>query len=245
MDNRIKLFIAEDEALIADEIRRALEGLGYAVTGICYDYATASAAIPASDADLFMLDINLGGPQGRDGLALAELLKATNPKPFIFLTAYSDKDIIARATALQPANYLIKPVNPAALFAAIQLAITRAQEPQDAPDSLPGGNPEFFYIKLGTRKEKLYWRDVYGMEAGKNYVRLFINSQPADYPMRGTIAFVLEQLIPEAMRTQFFRLGRSVCLNKMFVTLVNNEFIICGGKQFENTGHISSMQLGL
>lgn len=234
---RIRLAIVEDEALIADGIRRAVEGLGYEVVGISYDFENAVATIPGTDADLFLLDINLGSErEDQNGIALAGLIKASNPKPFIFLTAYSDKDTIAKATALHPANYLIKPVAPAALFAAIQLAIARTEGAAsvDADDA----QPDFFYVKLGSRKVKLYWKDVYCMEAGKNYVRLFSVAQTGEYPIRGSIAFVLEQLVPKAIRERFFRLGRSYCLNKAHVSSFGDDTIVCGGRSFENEGRI-------
>ena len=242
MDNRIKIHIVEDEALIAEEIRRTLNGLGYEVCGLNYDFDSAAAAIPASDADLFILDINLSGGSEKTGIELAGLLKSNNPKPFIFLSAYSDRDTISKATALHPANYLVKPVNPAALFAAIQLAIAKVQDPQYIQNNVDKVNPAFFYIKIGNRKEKLFWQDVYAMEASKNYVRIFINGQAVEYPLRGTISFVLDQLVPEQLREKFFRLGRSTCLNRNYITWVSEEYIICGDRKFQNDGRVSAAQ---
>ncbi|RYD53212.1 MAG: response regulator [Sphingobacteriales bacterium] len=244
MDNRIKICIVEDEALIADEIRRTLEGLGYEVSGIYYDFETAAAAIPNSDADLFMLDINLGGRPEENGIQLAGLLKSGTPKPFIFLTAYSDPETVTRATALHPANYLIKPINPAALFAALQLAIAQSQEPDaDMAQPISAYNrPNFFFVKIGPRKAKLYWRDAYCMESSKNYVRVYMKGHTSNYPVRGTLSFVLDQLVPKAIRDQFFRLGRSICLNRTHVTDFNEERIVCGDRVFENAGRIEPGQ---
>lgn len=238
MTDQIKVFIVEDEALIADEIRRELEGLGYEVCGVCYDFAAAQKAIPASDADLFILDINLNGQPGQDGLVLANIIKSSNNKPYIFLTAYNDKDTISKAAVLQPSNYLIKPVHTAALFAAIQLAIAQVQEHTHEVTITKNDTPDFFYVKIGLRKEKLYWCDVYCIEAAKNYARLFVGKHTVPYPIRGTVTFVLEQLVPASLRHHFFRLGRSVCLNRTYVTSVTHDFVVCGGRQFENAGRI-------
>jgi DNA-binding LytR/AlgR family response regulator len=246
MENRIKIFIVEDEALIADEIRRTLEGLGYEICGISYEYASAAAAIPGSDADLFILDINLGGNGQQNGIALAGLIKSSNPKPFIFLTAYSDKDTIERATALHPANYLIKPVNPASLFAAIQLSLARNEKP--APPLLPGPDhepPPYFYAKVGGRTTQLYWRDVFAMEASKNYVLVNSIAHDQTYPIRGSINFVLDKLVPESLQHQFFRLGRNLCLSRTHITSVDENQIICGGRSFENGGRLTKNQLAL
>ncbi len=240
MEAKIRILIIEDEALIADEIRRTLEGLGYELAGIYYDYDSAAAALPHTDADLIMLDINLGEGVAKDGIALAGILKKTNPKPFLFLTAYSDADTVAKATALHPANYLIKPVSPPALFAAIQLAIARVRELQPPP---AGEDLHFFYVKVGTRTQKIFWRDVYCIEASKNYARLLVKGLSGSYPVRGSITFVWERLIPESLRSQFFKLGRGYALNRHHVTAGNEEFVTCGGLRFENNGRLTQEEL--
>ena len=247
MENKIKVLIVEDEVLIADEIGRTLEGLGYEVAGLCYDYPTAEAEIGTTDADLILLDINLGSGEAENGIALAKGIRAgAAPKPFIFLTAYSDTDTIAKATALQPANYLIKPINPAALFAAIQLAINRAQTEagttvEQEAATTEAGVSHFFYVKTGKRTQKLYWEEVYCLEARKNYVLLFAKGLLGSYPVRGSILFVLEQLVPESLRAQFVRLGRNRLLNKSHITRLTDATIDCGGETFENAGRISEV----
>jgi DNA-binding response OmpR family regulator len=239
MDTKIRILIVEDEALIADEIRRTLEGLGYEVAGRYYDYDTAAAALIQTDADLVMLDINLGEGTDKGGIALAGILKAQNPKPFLFLTAYSDADTVAKAAALHPSNYLVKPLSPQALFVAIQLALAHTQE----GPRLPAADLDFFYVKVGTRKQKIFWREVYCMEASKNYVLLFVNGLVGNYPVRGSIAFVWERLMPESLRKNFFKLGRSLALNSQHVTASNESTIVCGGRTFDNGGRLSEAQL--
>jgi DNA-binding LytR/AlgR family response regulator len=183
-----------------------------------------------------MLDINLGsGEPGEDGFALAALLNAHNPKPFIFLTAYNDAETIRRAAALLPCNYLIKPVNPAALFAAIQVTLARTIEPRMQEQTEPGDRPDYFYIKVGSKTHRLSWDDIYCIESGKNYVKLFARDNAAEYPVRGTITFVLDRLVPPRLQQQFFRISRSICLNKAHVTTFSDNFIFCGGRSFPNT----------
>ena len=244
-ERRIQVAIIEDEALIADEIRRTLIGLGYEVSAIYYDYDSAAAAIPQLQTDLFMLDINLGGSVEQGGLALAGIIKATNGKPFIFLTAYSDKDTIAKATALHPANYLIKPVNGPALFAAIQLSLAGMDNKPSAGSAVEDGGmlPAYFYVKLGDRITRLQWQDVYAMKASKNYVLLYATGLPGDYPIRGSINYLLENLVPQPLRPQFFRLGRSLCLNRTHITDATEEYLVCGGATFENAGRLTEVQL--
>ena len=57
-----------------------------------------------------------------DGLQAAKTLGRTQPMPILLLTAYSEQDLIEKATDLPIHGYLIKPIAPAALSAAIVLA---------------------------------------------------------------------------------------------------------------------------
>lgn len=237
MEPKIKILIVEDEALIAENLKLTLEDLGYEVVDCCYNYAEAETAIRRNEADLVMLDINLGSrDESQNGLSLAAVLHNELKTPFIFLTAYSDTDIIRRATKLRPSGYLIKPVNAATVFAAIQTAIEHEGKADEPPpsDSLDA-RPDFFFVKVGAKNHKLMWEDVYCIEAGKNYVKLRLAANATEYPIRGTLTFVLEQLLPKRLEAQFLRINRSTSLNRRYITAFSGETIYCGAEGFENT----------
>ena len=230
MPDKISLLVVEDEALIAENLRLALEDLGYDVAATCYSYVEARRAFDAHPTDLVLLDLNLSSPDpADDGLALAAELRILR-RPFIFLTAYNDLDTIRRATRLQPAGYLIKPVNNATLFAAIQAAIERHAAHETAP--LPTDHapelPAFFFVKVGTRNHKLFWDDVLCLEAGKNYVTVRTAEPPLAYPIRGSLASVLDTLVPAAIRPRFVRVNRRERVNRRFVTSYDDAWVYCG-----------------
>lgn len=244
MDAKISLLIVEDEALIAENLRLTLEDLGYAVLATCYTYAEATAAFVTYQPDLVLLDINLGHAlPGRDGLALAQILSTLpEPPPFVFLTAYNDLDTIRRATRLAPSGYLIKPVNPAALFAAIQTAIEAAitRRPALLPttptdSTAPVAQPPYFFVKLGDNTQKLLWAEIASIEAGKNYVTLRDSGSGRSYPIRGSLSYVLDHLLPAAVRGQFVRVNRRTSLNAAYITAYDEDFVYCGPERHENT----------
>ncbi|MBT9394866.1 response regulator [Hymenobacter sp. NST-14] len=248
MEPKINLLVVEDEALIAENLRLSLEDLGYHVPTICYSFVEAERALtaPTLAADLVLLDINLGSADpARSGLALGQLLQERQGPPFVFLTAYSDLDTIRQATRLRPSGYLIKPVNNATLFAAIQTALENHQRHRPAQPPGPAaevtdevvadGPPDFFFVKLGDRTHRLLWADVSALEAGKNYVTLRTAAYKAGYPIRGSLTYVLEQLVPAALRPQFLRVGRGLCLNVRFLTGFDQEYLYCGDHRYENT----------
>lgn len=244
MEPKITVLVVEDEALIAENLKLTLEDLGYAVPDTCYTFAEAERAIAQpQQPDLVLLDINLSSATPtHTGLALARQLSA-HGTPFIFLTAYSDLDTIRQATRLQPSGYLIKPVNSATLFAAIQTAIERFTTRQAAP--LPAAATEltdYFFVKIGERTHKLHWVDVSCLEAGKNYVTLRAATYRTGYPIRGSLTYVLDNLLPEVLREQFLRVNRSTALNTRFITAYDPDYVYCGLERYENA-RIATQQL--
>ena len=247
-DSRLRILVVEDEALIAENLRQALEGLGYEVPATYYTFAEALAGLtgPAAvPADLVLLDLNLGEDDPElTGLTLARHLREAGGPPFIFLTAYTHLDTIRQATRLAPSGYLLKPVNGPALFAAIQSALEYAatRQPAPAPSATPPPIPDFFYVKLRDQSRKLYWTNIQRLEVGKNYVTLYVAGQRSGYPLRGTLTYVLDQLVPAAIRPRFLRVSRRLALNAASITAHDEEYIYCGTERYEN-GQLAQEQL--
>ena len=122
MTSYARIFVVEDEALIAMEISARLTALGYSVCGRAASAAAAIARIPAAKADLVLMDVNLGG--GMDGTEAAARLRELIDVPVVFLTAYSDDAVIEQATNASPFGYLVKPFEERELHATIQSALS-------------------------------------------------------------------------------------------------------------------------
>ena len=249
---KLHLLVVEDEALIAENLRLTLEDLGYGVLATCYTFAEARAALAPGQPvpDLVLLDINLGAADpAHTGLALARELAGRGGPPFVFLTAYSDFDTIRQATQLRPSGYLIKPVNPAALFATIQTALeyaaTRQPAPPPAAAPVPPPAPDFFFVKLADRTHKVLWTEVQRLEAGKNYVTLRVAGHARAYPLRGSLSYVLDQLVPPARHGQFIRVNRRQALNVATITGFDEEWVYGAGERFENGGQVPEQLLAL
>ena len=160
MEPKINLLVVEDEALIAENLRLSLEDLGYAVLATCYTYAEAQAALAQHTPDLVLLDINLSsaGPQSHrpgPGPAVGWV-----GRPAVHLPHGQQRPRhhpAGHPPATQAAT-LIKPVNSATLFAAIQTALerhaTHAPAPLPAP-AAPAPVPDYFFVKLGDKTHKL------------------------------------------------------------------------------------------
>lgn len=228
MNTKIKVWIIEDEAIIAQNLQFILEDLGYEVLGQSYDYESGLKAIEEEDFELLLLDINLSErDRNRNGLALAKILQQHKKVPFIFLTAYNDKNTIQQAALLKPSGYIIKPANAATLFATIQVAIENYNT-NVAPDSFSFEKniSEFFFSKIGTTLHKIYWKDVAKLESTKNYVSIKIFNFNSEYLIRGSLVQVVQTMIPKYLQPQFIRINRAVYLHRSAILEVYTDSVL-------------------
>lgn len=117
------IFIVEDEALIALELRDRMSMLGYHVTGVRARGEDALVDAAAATAELVLMDVNLAGQL--DGIETAQRLRAQYGTGIIFLTAYSDQALLERARQAEPLGYLVKPFDERELHAMLQTALYR------------------------------------------------------------------------------------------------------------------------
>jgi two-component system, LytTR family, response regulator LytT len=236
VENDINILIVEDEALIANMIKMQLEDFGYSISAVCYNYAAAITAIHEKEFDLLITDINLGdGIDIKSGIQLANQVKQTKNCPIIFLTAFSDKDTIKKAAALLPSAYLVKPVNAASLFAAIQLAIENFST-QKAVKVDNISTFDYFFIKQGNKMIKIFWNDIYHLEAVKNYVKIKTKEYNSGLMLRGSLQDVLHNRIPPVTRATFIKINRAEAIAKNIIKEINKGIINTNYGVFKTSG---------
>jgi AmiR/NasT family two-component response regulator len=116
----VRVLIADDEALIRMGLRTMLTEAGYQVVGEAGDGRRALDLIGKLDPDLVFLDIKMPPP---DGLAVAQQIMETGPRPVVLLTAYGDREYVDRARRSGVMAYLVKPIKEADLVPTIELAM--------------------------------------------------------------------------------------------------------------------------
>jgi response regulator NasT len=118
--------IADDEALIRMGLKRMLQDMGHEVVGAAADGQAALRLACAAQPDLAILDIKM---PGLDGLEVAAAIARRCPLPVIMLTAYSERDLVQRATETETVqSYLVKPIREAEMAPVIELAVARFSE---------------------------------------------------------------------------------------------------------------------
>jgi CheY-like chemotaxis protein len=90
-----RIFIGEDERIVAEDIRFALGSFGYGVAGIASSRDQALAETRRTSPDLILMDIVLKG--AGDGVETARLVREQFDIPVVFLTAHADSAILHRA----------------------------------------------------------------------------------------------------------------------------------------------------
>jgi two-component system, LytTR family, response regulator LytT len=248
MEHNIDILVIEDEAIIAETIRLQLEDFGYHISNVCYKYETATRAIDKADYDLVITDIDLGnGIHQKSGLDLVNQLKQVKKCPFIFLTAYSDRDTIKKATALNPSAYLVKPVNAVNLYASIQLAVENYQNTQspayEQQEQEQEPVPDYFFVKSGNRLIKVFWKEVYSMESVKNYVRIKSSAQTADLLVRASLQQFLKTNLPESFRRLFIKINGSTAIAKTTILKINEDSVETTYGRLEKTVDIREAEL--
>lgn len=116
-----KIVIVEDDEITALNLKMSLTKQGYDVIALYDNAQEFQTNIATLYPDLVIIDISL--QESSDGIELAKLIRQQYAIPFIFLTSYSDDDIISQAKLTEPYGYIVKPFDPASLHATIQMAL--------------------------------------------------------------------------------------------------------------------------
>jgi two-component system LytT family response regulator len=195
----MKAVIVDDERLARVELRRLLAAHpSVEVSGEARDAKEALALIPKLAPDLLFLDIQMPGMTGFD------LLERLEDMPqVIFTTAYDQYAL--KAFEVNALDYLVKPIAPQRLAAALERVRPRVQ-----PRRL-----EQVFVRDGERCWIVRLPDIFLLESEGNYTRVcFGNERPL---IRRSLNALERQLDPET----FFRAGRRHILNLKWIEKVD------------------------
>lgn len=139
-----KVLIIEDDDVTALNLKMSLEKQGYEVIALADNAVSSRNKIKIYNPDIVLIDITL--QNNDDGIEIARFIREKMPRPFIFLTAHSDMNMLSKAKQTEPYGYIVKPFDPTNLHTTIQMALYRFEEEQKRHSDMN---------ELKTNKEKL------------------------------------------------------------------------------------------
>ena len=196
-----KIYIVEDEPLIADTIALALEKQGYQVCGITDNAKEALYDIDDLKPDLILLDINIIGEIS--GIDLAEKINTKFNIPFIFLTSLTDADTINKVKKTNPSGFLSKPFNEAGLRSNIEIALFKYNQQKEEKKLIENS----FFIKNKGELVKVNKSDINYIEAYDNYSKLICCDKEF------LLSFTLKNVTEKLNDKNFIRIHRSYLIN--------------------------------
>lgn len=120
-----RIFLVEDDQMIARNLQRLLQTEGFAVTHVPTREA-AEMALGGGRFDLALVDISL--PDG-NGFTVCTRIRETQRIPVIFLTASDDEASVVTGLNLGADDYITKPFRPRELIARIGAALRKNGQP--------------------------------------------------------------------------------------------------------------------
>ena len=124
-DVRWRVAIVDDHERSRAALRAAIWAAGGEVAGEAHRCGDARALLDRTKPSVAIFAVGL--PDG-DGIEAAAEAIASGTCPVVLFTSHTDDALVNRATAAGVMAYLLKPLRPAELAPALELAIARWQE---------------------------------------------------------------------------------------------------------------------
>ncbi|MBL7924982.1 MAG: response regulator [Bacteroidia bacterium] len=131
--SKTRILVVEDESIVAKDIQKSLEKLGYEVPATASSAAAAYEKLEEIQPDLVFLDIKLKGEE--DGIHIAGHIREKYNIPVIFLTSYVDQETLDRAKVTEPYGYIVKPFNESDLKTTVEMALFKFSKDREVRDS--------------------------------------------------------------------------------------------------------------
>ncbi|MGC9516076.1 MAG: methanogen output domain 1-containing protein [Methanomicrobiales archaeon] len=177
-----KILVVEDESIVAMGIKHKLENLGYQVVDTVLSGEDAVKRAKETQPDLILMDIVLKGEM--DGIDASNEIKKRYDIPVIYLTAYSDEEMLERARVTEPYGYILKPFKKSELNANIKMALYKHQSEKKQREIIKNNLlADFYDFILGAMPT---------------------STTETDKDMREMLKKIFEQRIDDDLQDQFY-----------------------------------------
>lgn len=209
MREKLSCYIIDDEHLAQRILEEYVSKVSFLeLKGSFSSALEAAAQMDRDKPDLLFLDINM---PDLNGISFISML---NPKPMVILTTAYDQYAL-RAFDLEVKDYLLKPISFERFYKGV-LRVYQESNPlyqttKTETQPVVKNQPDYIFLKVGFRIQKIEVREILFVEGVKDYLRI----HTAKDKFMTLMSFSkLEELLPEE---KFARVHRSfmVALEKI------------------------------
>ncbi|WP_438480934.1 LytR/AlgR family response regulator transcription factor [Oleiharenicola lentus] len=205
----MKALIVDDERLARNELRRLLAAhADIEIVGEAVDVEDALVKVNALKPELIFLDVQM---PGADGFSLLEQLAAPVPL-VIFTTAYDE--FAVKAFEFNALDYLLKPVDPNRLVAALEKIRPRGSETPFEAGAISAHRltlEDKVFVREGDRCWFVPVKNIRLLESEGNYTRVHFDDQK---PQLFRSLTAMEERLDAK---HFFRANRKQVINLAWV----------------------------
>ncbi len=207
---KLNCYIVDDEPLARKCIRDYVQQTNYLIyAGEAGSAEEAAKLLQEIKADIIFSDIQMPGISGIDFVRAAG-----NESLFVFITAFPEYAL--EGYELNIIDYLLKPVS----YERFLKTTTKAKEYLSLKyQSKENVKADYFFIKCGSKFEKILFDDLLYAEALENYVKIYTQSKM--YITYLTFKGLEEYLSPE----KFIRVHKSYIVSLSKIENLDNELI--------------------
>lgn len=175
----VKIYLVEDDPIVALDIERMLNEIGYLLVGTSDNANEAIKNIAKMDVDLVLMDINIKGRM--NGIEVAKKVVEMEI-PVIFLTGLEEPQVFQAAREVSSFGYLVKPVSRFTLQSNIDVALSSASNRIPLANSVSIVEEQkklndTFFFKSGDKYIKVRTSDILVVEANGNYSIIYTSKR--------------------------------------------------------------------
>jgi DNA-binding LytR/AlgR family response regulator len=207
-----KVFIAEDNVIISEQLKEILEELDYDVVGIGFDDQSSREILEKTSPDLAIIDIRMHGVNA--GFEIANYIKNQIKIPFIFLTSHSDGETVEEAAKHNPAAYLLKPFRKEQIYSTLQVVFQNSLN-----------KARKITLNLGREKRIVSVDEILWLKTDDKYIE--IQTRDKKYVVRNSIS----SFIKEHNLVSLTRVHRSYAVNIDEIELVQGSKLYIDGTE--------------
>lgn len=176
----MKVLIADDDPIIRLDLKQMLETLNYEVVGEAQDGAQAVELAKNLNPEICLLDVKM---PVMDGIDAATAIAEEGIAPVVLITAYSDQELVERASSAGVFGYIVKPFKPSDLGPSIEVARSRFDQNTQLTKEITTLS-ERLEARKSVEKAKGVLMQAHGLNESEAYRRIQQQSMNARKSMK-------------------------------------------------------------